>query len=530
MVVQPTVEDAEGYSKEEIAPMIRDTPQVGALVADSKTRDSNNTILRKVYPGGFLVMVGANSARGFRRLTVRNVYFDEVDAYPPSAGVEGDQIKLGTRRTDFFWNRLISIGGTPTIKNFSRVETHFKLSDQRFFYVPCPTCKTFQVLRWKRFIIPEKDPSRAHFVCKHCKRAIDEKDKFTTIDGGQWRATAPFNGKAGFHIWAAYSFSPKMTWRAIAAEFLEAKDNPALLKVWVNTVLGETWEDRGDGVEVKTLRKNKEPYPQKLNAGALIITVGADVQKDRIEAEAVAWGNGFESWSLDYAIIPGDPHFLETWEQFELFLGRRYFREDGLILRPHTIFIDSGYATGEVYRFAYPRQSRRVFATKGQATSSSQLVALSKKKYKRGLKLFTVATIAAKDKVYAYLQVKKPGPGYCHFPDHYTDDYFDGLTAEQRFTKMVKGVPSYFYKKIRTRNEPLDCRVLALAAVEHAAPNWKLLSQNLARRAETSEPAPDPPPAQEEQQAPPRPEEKTPQPPRRRSKRRKKKGGFVNDW
>jgi len=528
MVVQPTVEDAEGYSKEEIAPMIRDTAQVGALVADSKTRDSNNTILRKVYPGGFLVMVGANSARGFRRLTVRNVYFDEVDAYPPSAGVEGDQIKLGTRRTDFFWNRLISIGGTPTIKNFSRVEEHFKLSDQRFFYVPCLRCKTFQVFRWKRFIIPEKDPRRAHFVCKHCKRPIDEKDKFKVIEGGKWRATAPFNGKAGFHIWAAYSFSPKMTWPAIAAEFLEAKDNPALLKVWVNTVLGETWEDRGDGVEVKSLQKNKEPAPRKMTTGALMITIGADVQKDRIEAEAVAWGRGFESWSLDYAIIPGDPHFSETWDQLELFVSRRYFRQDGLILRPHTTFIDSGYATGEVYRFTYPRQARRVFATKGQPTASNQLVAQSKKKYRRGLKLFTVATIAAKDKVYAYLQVKKPGPGYCHFPDHYADEYFDGLTAEQRFTKMVKGVPTYFYKKIRPRNEPLDCRVLALAACEFAAPNWQALADNLRRRAQATEarPAPD----GEEKQPEPAPKPDAPPPARRRTKRRRKKGGFVNDW
>lgn len=531
MVVQPTVEDAEGYSKDEVAPMIRDTPAITGLVADSKTRDSNNTILRKVYPGGFLVLVGANSARGFRRLTVRNVYFDEVDAYPPSAGVEGDQIKLGTRRTETFWNRLIVIGGTPTLKHFSRVERHFNQSDQRRFHVPCPICGTFQVLRWKRFIIPEKDPARAHFICKACGLPMDEKHKAAMIGRGKWIPGAEFNGHAGFHIWAAYSFSPKTTWPAIAAEFLEAKDNPDLLRVFVNTVLGETWEDRGEGIEVKAIKKHTEDYPDKLDLGALLVTVGADVQKDRIEAEFVAWGRGFESWSLDYIVIPGDPHFKETWNHFDAALRRRFVRADGLPLRVHSVFVDSGFATGEVYRFTYPRQSRRVYATKGMQTGGAQLVALSKKKYKRGLKLFTVATIAAKDKVFSYLQVKKPGPGYCHFPDHYGDDYFDGLTAEQRFTKMVKGVATYFYKKIRQRNEPLDCRVLALAAVELIAPNWDGLAKNLERKAadESDAGAAVAEAKTKDEKTIPPADAKTAKGHRRRPARRKK-GGFVNVW
>lgn len=534
MVVQPTVEDAEGYSKEEIATMIRDTPIIRDLVADSKSRDSNNTILRKIYPGGFLVLVGANSARGFRRLTVRIVYFDEVDAYPASAGVEGDQIKLGTRRTETFWNRLIVIGGTPTLKHFSRVERHFLLSDQRRYQVPCPTCGGYQVLTWKRFIIPEKDPTRAHFKCKACGKPIDEKDKLDIIGRGAWVPEAEFHGNAGFHIWAAYSFSAKTTWKAIAREFLEAKDNPALLRVWVNTVLGETWEDRGEAIEAKSIKAHAETFPEELDNGALIVTVGADIQKDRIEAEFVAFGRGFESWSLDYVVIPGDPHFPETWKLFEAQLRRRFVRADGLPLRVHTTFIDSGFATGEVYRFTYPRQSKRVFATKGQATGGNQLVALSRKKYKRGLKLFTIATIAAKDKVFAYLQVKKPGPGYCHFPDRYGDDYFDGLTAEQRFTKMVKGVPTYYYKKTRTRNEQLDCRVLALAAVELVSPNWDVLEKNLRRKAVAlaedtavaeSEPIEDPTP----KALTARTAEKTFRPKRRQTVKRRK-GGFVHDW
>lgn len=483
MVVQPTVEDAEGYSKEEVAPMLRDTPVLAGLVADPKTRNSSNTILRKVYPGGFLVLSGANSARGFRRLTLRCIYFDEVDAYPASAGNEGDQIKLGTRRTETYWNRLIAIGGTPTIKHFSRVERHYLQSDQRRYEIPCLTCGTYQVLQWKHFHFPEKNPDNSHFKCVRCNKPIEEKDKTQFIERGRWTAEKEFAGHAGFHIWAAYSFSAKTTWKAIAAEFLEAKDNPDLLRVWVNTVLGETWEEKGDGIEASSLKKRQEPSKAYLDERALVLTCGVDIQKNRIELEVVAWAKGFEAFPVLYKVIPGDPHFKETWDQLDATLQRRFKREDGLIMRIHTTFIDSGYATQEVYKYTYPRQSRQVFATKGKSTPGNQMIAISKQKFKRGLKLYIIGTETAKDKVFSHLEINTPGPGYWHMPDHYPEDWFEGLTAEQKFTKMTKGVAVRYYRKVRTRNEPLDCRVLALAACEKVSPVWTVLERNLSRRA-----------------------------------------------
>ena len=164
MVVQPTIEDAAGYSKEEIAPMIRDTKVLTNLVSDAKTRDSNNTILQKQFPGGVLSLVGANSARGFRRVSRRIVLFDETDGYPASAGTEGDQIKLGIARTQYFWNRKIVAGSTPTIKDFSRIERLFEQSDQRRYYVPCPHCGHMQYLRWPNMRWQDDDPLTASYA------------------------------------------------------------------------------------------------------------------------------------------------------------------------------------------------------------------------------------------------------------------------------------------------------------------------------------------------------------------------------
>lgn len=520
MVVQPTVEDASGYSKEEIAPMLRDTPALVGLVSEPKARNSASTITKKIYPGGQLILVGANSARGFRRITVRIVYFDEVDAYPPSAGQEGDQIKLGTRRTDSFWNRKIIIGGTPTVKDFSRVEHHYKLSDRRVYEVPCPICGALQVLRWKRLKWPQDNPHRAHFICKICGKEIGERHKHQMIAAGNWKATRPFNGHAGFRIWGAYSYSPQTSWGKIAKEFLESKDDPELLKTFINTVLGETWEDRGDGVEVKEAEKRTEVYGLDLPEKILIITAGADVQADRIELEIVGWGAGLESWSIDYQVIAGDPHMAATWVQVDKQLLRTFTRADGVKLNIKTAFIDSGYATQEVYKFCYKRQPRGVFAAKGQPKPGDQLVSLSKKKYKRGLKLYNVATIGAKDKIFALLRIKDDGPGKCHFPDHYKESgYFEMLTAEKRYMHYVKGVASYYYRKIRKRNEALDCRVYALAALEKSDPKWALLARRLAKKA--AELAGAEKPAKEEK---PKPKTTVISRPQRR------RGGFVNGW
>jgi phage terminase large subunit GpA-like protein len=145
LVVQPTVDDAEGWSKDNLTPLVEETPRLREKVRDQKSRNSGNTILTKRYPGGSLKAIGANSPRGFRRVTVRVVWFDEVDGYPPGAGSEGDQISLGRKRAQTFDNRKIIMGSTPTLKDASRIETAYNASSQGRYYVKCPHCQHEQV-------------------------------------------------------------------------------------------------------------------------------------------------------------------------------------------------------------------------------------------------------------------------------------------------------------------------------------------------------------------------------------------------
>ena len=526
MVVQPTIADAEGHSTTEIAPMLRDVPALAGLVEDSRLKDNSNTMLRKSYPGGVLYLVGANSARGFRRISAKIALFDECDGYPPTAGAEGDQIKLGVKRTDFFHDRKIALGSTPTIKGISRIEKSFEKSDKRRFYVPCPKCKTMQFLKWGTEDTPygmkwEKGkPETAAYLCENekCATLIPHRQKRWMVERGTWIAEAPTAGHAGFHIWAAYSYSPNAEWGKLAAEFVEAKgDGPEALQTFVNTVLGETWEaDGGEGLEADDLATRREDYDanQQLPPGVLMVVVGVDTQDDALVCEILGIGAGEETWSLEYLTLAGNPGGVGVWADLEKILRRTYQTADGLELSIAAACIDSGgHHTQSVYDFVRGKARRRIYAIKGHSTPGKPLVGRPTRSNKGKIPLIPLNTIAAKDLFFARLRMEKPGPGYCHFPQDRPAEYFDELTAERVITKNGKRL----YIRIRKKNEGLDCRIYAMAAFRLTNARLKRVAKTLATRADR-------------QAAPAGGKKKAKTKPPTRKKRAKKAGGYVGKW
>lgn len=486
MVVQPTVEDAQGYSKEEIAPMLRDVPVLAELVS-SKARTSESTILAKTFPGGSLTMVGANSARGFRRVSRRVVMFDETDGYPPSAGNEGDQIKLGIMRTQFYWNRKIIAASTPTVAGHSRIERLYNEGDRRRYFVPCPACGCFDVLTFREDATeghfmkwPDGKPEAAHFVCRHCSKAIEERHKLTMLTEGEWRAAGEFKGHASFFIWAAYSVSPNSRWGQLASEFVDAsRQGVEQLKTVVNTVLGETWQDRGDAPEWSRLFERRESYPiGSVPEGARFLTAGVDVQRDRFVFEVVAWSPLKESWSVDVGLLFGDTADETTWAQLDELLGKSYPAANGEPLPIRMLAIDSGYNTQAVYNWARRYPLNRVIACKGVAgaralvgTPTTVDVAFGGRARRRAYKVWPVGVDLAKSELYGFLRLPVPAdgdgypPGFCHFPE-YDQEYFRQLTAEQLVTTKTRtGYSRHEWQILPGReNHYLDCRVYARAA------------------------------------------------------------------
>lgn len=462
LMMQPTVDMAQSFSKDRVtAGLLRSTPALRGKVKDSKAKDANNTTLHKVFPGGALSLVGANSPSSLASRPIRVVLCDEVDRYPPSAGEEGDPISLAKRRAATFWNRKIIEVSTPTNRGASRIELAYEESDQRKFMVPCHDCGERQEIVWSQ--VQWTDPKSPHYACKHCGSCWTDANRNRAIAKGEWVATKPFNGVAGFHLSALYS--PWVVLSDAVEEFLAAKKDPMRLKTFVNTFLGETWEDQGEGVDDVELAKRREDY-EDMPDQVVMLTAGVDVQDDRLEVEVVGWGAGEESWSIDYRVLHGDPSSPQLWQQLDEVLLRTFEHPIGKPMIIRSTCVDSGgHHTRAVYNYAKTRAGHRVFAIKGVGGEGKPIVGRPSKNNIGKVPLYPVGVDTAKEMFYARLRMEEPGPGYCHFHERLDDEHFRQLTAEKQVIRYHKGYPKRGWIKTRTRNEALDVRVYAIAAL-----------------------------------------------------------------
>jgi len=486
LLLQPTLEMAEAWSKDRFAPMLRDTKVLRGLVKDPRTRDSGNTLLHKRFPGGHITMAGANSPASLASRPIRLVLCDEVDRYPVSAGTEGDPVSLAKKRTTTFWNRKILLTSTPTIKGASRIESAFEQSDQRRYYVPCPHCEEKQTLKWMQVKWNSEEenhkPETAHYICEHNGCIITDADKAQMLVRGEWIAEAAFSGIVGFHINELYS--PWVTFAQMATDFLRAKKLPETLKTWVNTSLGETWEEAGEAVDADILLNRKENWGSDAPEAVVLVTAGVDVQGDRLEIEVKGWGLGEECWSLDYRIFYGDPAQSLVWQELDAYLLQPIRSKLGVHLNIACVCIDSGgHHTQAVYEFCSNRAIRGVFAIKGVSQTAKPLLGRPSRNNRYKLRLYPIGTDTAKEVIYSRLRLTEIGAGYFHFPMERDREYFLQLTGEKQVTRFAKGVAKREWIKTRARNEVLDCTVYALAA-------FKLLNPNLQKLAEDLEAAP----------------------------------------
>ncbi|MBP2643737.1 MAG: terminase [Firmicutes bacterium] len=489
LVIQPNVEPmAKDFSKDRLAPMIRDTPVLRNRVSEAKTRSSDNTMLHKVFPGGHVTIVGANAASGLASRPIRVVLADEVDRYPASAGTEGDPLALAAKRTVTFWNRKFLTVSTPTIKNVSRIEAAFLGGTQEEWSYPCPACGEFQPLKWGQIRFED-----AKMECCRCHERFDEFAWKSTHP--EWIAANP-NAKnvRSFHL--NELSSPWKRWTKIIEEFHDARAKDRLTgthesyKVWLNTTLGETWEEEAESLDEELITKRRETYNCDIPESALVITASVDVQDDRLEYEVVGWGLGKESWGIRYGMFVGDPHILKSedpaapsvWEQLDVFLEQKFEYEDGNALHISCTCIDSGHCTSEVYEFCVKREHRRIFAIKGRGGMGLPILGRPSRNNKKKTALFPIGVDTAKEQLFSRLKVEFPGPGYCHFPVEpekgYNEGYFKGITAEKRSIRYKDGRPVVHWEKASgARNEPLDLRNYATAALEILNPNFKVLAQ-----------------------------------------------------
>ncbi len=442
-------------------------------------RDTGDTRDAKSFPGGFLLAIGPNSGSKLRSNAIQYLLLDEEDAYPQTVGDDGDPIALAVRRTDTFESsRKILHISTPLIKGTSRIEAAFLQGDQRRYFVPCKHCGEYQVLDWKQFTWKTDDTGllewdSVRYVCKHCQAEWRNEDKAYFLPRGEWRPTAKPQKRdmRSYHLPSTYSSLGARSWESIIEEWISIKDDHAKLRTFVNTCLGETWEERGEAPKweriMLRLRGDYEAGSLPHDHHGLVLTMGADVQRDRIECEIVAWGEDKRSYSIAYHICRGDTTNIDgpAWKELARIIEREHAG-----MNISLALIDAGYNTTQVYQFC-------------ESYASGVLPVMSEPFNSQGKNLFNIRAVPGyattrvniqsgqlKSEIYGYLSRERSGDelpvGYCQFPQDYPEEFFKQLTAESlNHTKMKSGATKFEWKKSRERNEALDCRVYGLAAL-----------------------------------------------------------------
>lgn len=542
LYVMPSLDAVEDFSKERIAPMIRDTKVLSELI-DIKARDTSNTILNKSFANGsHAAFCGANSPTSLSSRPRRVVLVDEVSRLPQSSGSEGDPLMLAKKRTSTFYNRKLIMASTPT--EMATCKTHQMMTDEvtrrHEYRVPCPHCKENIKLEWTQVIWEDEDPTTARYECQNCKKNIRDSQKMKMLRDGFWHCLNPEVGRfrMGYQLSALYS--PWVTFEEMVREYLKAQRDVMRMKAFVNLYLGEPFEEETEGVEHSALFMRREHYPKGVDVpeGGLVLTAGVDTQDDRLEAEVVAWGiDEHESWSVDYLTIWGDPSEQRTWEQLTDLLDKDYIHEWGMKMRIAAMGIDSGgHHTSEVYEYVKKMRTRRVFALKGKEGEGRALVSAPSRRRsgrdRRHVDLYTVGVDGGKTTFYQKLRIADKGPGFCHFPsrEEYSKEHFRSMTSERCKVVYRNGYPvKRWFLPDHLRNEPLDCRIYSMAALKILNPIWMSLEKRLLRKrdellAELNEGYEEQPKDEEMEDTPVR------RAPLRRKPQRSANHGWVNGW
>lgn len=507
MMIQPTIDMAQDYSKTRIAPMIRDTKVLNNLFYDVKSRDANNTILSKVFPGGRLIMCGANSPAGLASRPIRILLADEVDRFPDSAGTEGDPVDLAAKRMTTFWNSCMGLFSTPTNEGTSRIDEEYLAGTQEEWQHKCPNCGEYHLLRHIDMTVDYKEiktPSGKKTVivndvkwrCPHCGFSFSEKEmKQTQQKYISQNSDALKNGIRSFFVNGFTS--PWMTWTRIMREWLEAKGDPEREKVIMNTVFGESYKQKGAFEDEQIFLRRRESYGAELPNGVLLLTAAIDTQDNRLEYEVVGWGKEEECWGIRKGIVLGAPNQARTWKEIDNILDKTYHFADGKGLKVVRTFIDSGgHYTSDVYNYCQKNFYKQRFAIKGRGGPGIPLIYKIAKANNAKAPLILLGVDDGKQQIMDRLSIDSPGPLYFHFPQDegikelsnrgYDDLYFKGIISEHKKVYKRNGVLREVWETTKNvRNEPLDLRNYNLACMKSLKPDWVKLEMLVNGMSET---------------------------------------------
>lgn len=517
---------AREYGMEKFAPMVTATPRLSDKVDVRTSRKDGNRALFKKFAGGFLKLVGSNSPSNVKSTPAPRVFVEEPDDASINVAKQGDSIKLLEERTKTYARRKVVFGGTPSIKGLSTIEDAYKTGDQRRFYVPCPECNESHVLSWENVTWhkdPDPDrpphpiyghsrPETAVYACPNCGAAWDDATKNRAVRKGVWIASQECRGVASFYIHELYSPFPGSRLERLVERFLEAQakldqgDDTDMI-VFVNSCQGLPYEYQSDAPSLDALMSRVEDYPEyTIPFGGLIITIGVDVQHDRIAIIIRAWGRDEESWLIYWGEIYGNAIDKNDaiWSDLDQVLFVPRLHANGMAIHASMVSIDSGDGTTSdaVYHYVRTRraQGKPIMAVKGDNNDYGQREIFTKPKAtidtkgrnntkasKYGLRVYWVGTQKAKDLFAGRLKLTGRGAGRMHWYKDVRADYWKQITGEVKAPHRTMRNKRVWQRKAGQAVEALDGEIYALHAarayrVHLMKPSqWEALERKLAQ-------------------------------------------------
>lgn len=521
LIVEPRDLDASKLSRSRLDPMIAACPELRERVGGGKSRTADNATWQKRFPGGELLMVGAQTPSNLAMMAVRDLMLDEVDRFPANVGEEGDPIFIALARTKTYGaSAKVVMASSPTSSRISRIFQQFQRSDRRYYHVPCPSCGHFQPLRWGRVtwgILQNDsdvfdDPAstlragdaipikQAMYRCESCDVLIPHWRKRKMVELGKWVAENPESEVPGFQLSRLYA--PEGVWGELAQQFERAEGSPSQLRAFYNTILGLPW-DEGDAtpdVELlfhRQLRDVAVNWAVQLPRGPLFLTGAIDVQANRIEWLVMGWDDKLRRWCIEHQVIPGDTKEDKVWEDLSSSIRKKYRHASGMPIEVSVWAIDHNFNSHKVEEWArrqsegdWPVDVIMVYGSRSPDANDGILGAprslnthTRTRIVMKSATTYPVNTHRAKSELYAALNQKSPAPdspidAYPRFWCFYANqgmEFFRQLTAETFVVQTDRnGFPvGRWVKSQQERNEILDLHGYARAGVEYLrAAEW----------------------------------------------------------
>ena len=494
LYVHPTEDNASRWSKQKLRPLLLETKALAPLFPE-RSRDGGSSILYKERSDGrgAIQISGANSPASLSMISMKRQVQDDLAKWEINSA--GDPEGQADSRSEAYEFAKLFKNSTPLIMPGCRITRNYMAGTRETYHVPCPHCGAMQPLEWEnmRDGLDEDHPEKACFWCIKCGAAIEQHHRAAIVRRGVWIAKHPERAREhrSFYIWAAYG--PLQSWERIARRWFnlqrggrdgeqgDTREAKAAEQVFFNDTLGIAYEVTGKSVPWEVLRDRAEETGFRRGTvpqGAYKLTLGIDVQQDRVEWLLIGWGRNRSRFVIDVGVIdganaaPGEAscggHISEPDVRAALdrLVEREWLDVHGNRRRVDLTAIDANAWTDDVLAWAGRHPVSRVIAVRGVGQESAPLfwqVKYEKNRKGRprkiGLRFYNFNASMLKARLYLYLSKADPEQtGFVHFAAGLGDDFFQQLTAEHRVAKTTKnGFTVYGWeKKPGARNEALD--------------------------------------------------------------------------